>query len=408
MKKQPLEIRTFASPLHDQSELFGSNREVLNLLKSKYDVRISDGQASEPPKPPYVLFIGTGGTERQVLNVLDSLPRQPVVLSDSYHNSLAASLEISSRLHNEGIAHQHINYPVAPTEAYVERFIQELDELTHIQKAAAAIAEARVGLVGGESDWLISSAIDREAVEKSYGTMFIDLPISQIVELFGKAEENAAPNELADKLSGDREPGELAKALKMYHVLNSLCKEHGLSAITVKCFDLLKPCDTTACLALSMLNDRGIVAGCEGDIPSLWSMLIAKRLCGTASFMANPSAIDRSSASVDFAHCTVPTSLAKAYTLPSHYESKMGIAVAASMNLENYTMFKCGGKNLDKFYAFEGELVQNTTVVERCRTQVRFRFNDETNVDKFLQSYLGNHTILIPGHHARMIERFFR
>ena len=48
--------------------------------------------------------------------------------------------------------------------------------------------------------------------------------------------------------------------------------EH-LDAVTVRCFDLLDDPGTSGCLALASLNDDGIVAGCEGDVPSALAML---------------------------------------------------------------------------------------------------------------------------------------
>ena len=40
-------------------------------------------------------------------------------------------------------------------------------------------------------------------------------------------------------------------------------------------FDIVKTCGTTSCLALALLNDEGIVAGCEGDMQTLLSMFLA-------------------------------------------------------------------------------------------------------------------------------------
>lgn len=54
-------------------------------------------------------------------------------------------------------------------------------------------------------------------------------------------------------------------------------------------------------------------------------------------FMANPSSIDKNENTVDFAHCTsIGIFCKKSYTLPSHYESGIGIGVAAILSEGEY------------------------------------------------------------------------
>ena len=55
---------------------------------------------------------------------------------------------------------------------------------------------------------------------------------------------------------------------------------------------------------------------------------------------------------------------------------------------------KIGGTNLDKVYQAAGEIVCNTHIPERCRTQIRFQFPSEAEFDRFMANRLGNHIIL--------------
>jgi L-fucose isomerase-like protein len=412
-----LNLITLYSPLNDLNSLTGDKRDSLNIIRSIYNTKLlsspqeithgaSDGAFTS-------LFIASGGSEELFLKIHKSLPKPVVVISDSYHNSLAASLEILTWLSNNGIMHKHINIPADPSERYVQDMTQELEYLEKIQIGISNISKQNIGLIGGESDWLISSKIDKERVAQKYGTCFTQIDTDEVVSRFNR--ETADDPEsllLLQKLNKNRDTHRLEcdikDALRLYNVLNNICKEFKLSSLTIKCFDLVKSCNSTACLALSLLNDNGVVAGCEGDIPSLWSMIIARELCSSVSFMANPSSIERVDRSVDFAHCTAPLSIGSAYRLTSHYETGIGIGVASKVNLGKYTLFKCGGEDLTKFYIYEGEVVQNTSVIERCRTQIKFIFKSEEDLDSYLESYLGNHSILIPGKHKRLLSRYIK
>jgi L-fucose isomerase-like protein len=391
-------------------------RDVLfSEMRSEYQVDFFDNESVldfSKDDALVIAFIATGGVEEKFEKYYKKLSSPIVIMSDSFHNSLAASLEISSWLHNKGIKHKHINFPFAPSKKFLEGFHSDLSELYNIQKTSRKISESVVGLIGGESSWLISSKVDVKYIHSRYGTKFIPIPINKVEEYF-RNENQLDPDiillksKIIDKLEQNRSEKDVFEAIKLFSSLKKIINDYNLNALTIKCFDLLHSCNTTSCLALALLNDVDIVSGCEGDIPSLWSMLIAKNLCNSPSFMANPSSVQREDNTIDFAHCTAPLSLSKSYTLPSHFESGIGIGIAAQMPLGKYTIFKCGGEKLDKFYAFEGEIVQNTSVVERCRTQIKFRFKSDFEIDQFLTSHLGNHTIIIPGKHKKEIIDFF-
>ena len=57
-----------------------------------------------------------------------------------------------------------------------------------------------------------------------------------------------------------------------------------------------------------------------------------------------------------------------------------------------------------EFYVAEGYLTENTNLATCCRTQVRVRLNSPA--DYFLRNPLGNHHVLIQGHHAELLKAF--
>ena len=92
--------------------------------------------------------------------------------------------------------------------------------------------------------------------------------------------------------TGRKSPEDMIKAMRLYRAIKRIVEEERLSAITLSCFRLIDQTGTTGCLALALLNDEGIIAGCEGDLQSVFTMLAVKVLTGKNSFMANPSMIN--------------------------------------------------------------------------------------------------------------------
>ena len=196
---------------------------------------------------------------------------------------------------------------------------------------------------------------------------------------------------------------DMVEAAKAYLAIKKICQEERLDAMTIRCFDIVKTCGTTSCLALALLNDEGIVAGCEGDMQTLMSMLLAKRLCGEEAFMANPSQLTDSTSML--AHCTIPLNMCDDITLRSHFESGIGVAIQGMLPLTDYTLFKWGGPRLDRYFVTEAQAIETPYSDHFCRTQITL------NVDLkpyLLKHSIGNHHVIMKGKHAQAINSFMQ
>ena len=90
---------------------------------------------------------------------------------------------------------------------------------------------------------------------------------------------------------------------------------------------MLTAIHNTGCIALARLNSEGYVAGCEGDVPAMLSMMIARSLLGVSGFQANPAHINPQTGEMLFAHCTIPFNMTHRYELDTHFESGIGVGV---------------------------------------------------------------------------------
>ncbi|MCP5107429.1 MAG: fucose isomerase, partial [bacterium] len=194
----------------------------------------------------------------------------------------------------------------------------------------------------------------------------------------------------------DVSENDILGAVKIYLGLKRTISEHNLSALTLRCFDLLKAFNNTGCLALARLNDEGIPAGCEGDIPALFTMMINHLITGAPSFMANPSLIHENN--ITLAHCTIPLSITESFGFETHFESGIGVGITGKIKKGPVTLTKIGGPHLDRFYVAEGEMTAVPQSGELCRTQVTIKM--EEPLDYFFNSPLGNHHIISSGRHA--------
>jgi L-fucose isomerase-like protein len=147
------------------------------------------------------------------------------------------------------------------------------------------------------------------------------------------------------------------------------------------------------------------VAGCEGDVPAMLSMMIVRSLLSISGFQANPASINPETGQIVFAHCTIPLDMVERYELDTHFESGIGIGIRGYMKEGPVTIFKVSG-DLSRHFIAEGTLLRNESKPDLCRTQQVIQLEDKhLTTDYFLTNPIGNHHIIMPGHCKEIIEQ---
>ena len=200
----------------------------------------------------------------------------------------------------------------------------------------------------------------------------------------------------------------LLGALRIYEALKALVRKHHLQGFTIRCFDLLDAVHNTGCWALAKLNAEGLVAGCEGDVPTMLTMMLHRALSGSSSFQANPSSINPETGEMLFAHCTIPFDMVCRYELDTHFESGIGVGIRGVVPEGPVTLCKLSG-DLSRCFVTEGELIRNQAAPDLCRTQLAIRLHP-SDTEYFLTNPIGNHHVIATGLHAAsmkaLLQRF--
>ena len=392
--------------LHKQASVRSSHELILNELEKYFTVNFIDYQHIDKlNKDDFkLLFIATGVVERLVIQHFESLPRPAILLADGMQNSLAAALEISSWLRNRGMKSEILH-------GELPEIIKRIIVLHSNFQAQRSLSGLRIGVIGTPSSWLIASNVDYLLSKRRWGIEYTDIPLERVYEYYEQITDDEVGETcaaFAGKALACREgtPEDLIKAMRLYRAIKKIVEEEHLSALTLSCFKLIEQTGTTGCLALSLLNDEGIIAGCEGDLQSVFTQLVVKVLTGKSSFMANPSMINGRTNEIVLAHCTIGVKQTEQYIIRNHFETESGIGIQGILPTGDVTIVKCGGECLDEYYLSTGTLSENTNYINMCRTQVRVRMDHPA--EYFLKNPLGNHHILIQGNHEKLLDEFLQ
>ena len=375
--EQKVAIYTLTSELHDEQALSTVTKTFLESIGIPYELKGSN-YADYGQSCLSLLYVRTGGTEdmfRRLLPELQGRSDRPIyLLTSGKSNSLAASMEILAYLRQRDIKGEIIH----GSADYIAR---RLRQLMRIEEARRQIRGTRLGIIGRPSDWLIASHADKSIAKRQLGIEIKDIPMHELLDAV-------------------QERGDIYEALK------AVIANNQLQGFTLRCFDLLTTVKDTGCMPLARLNAEGYVAGCEGDVPAMLSMMIARSLTGVSGFLANPANINPETGEILFAHCTIPLDMVERYELDTHFESGIGTGVRGFMKEGPVTVFKVSG-DLSRRFIAEGYLVENQSKPDLCRTQQLIRLSDKSRVAYFLTDPIGNHHIIMPGHQKELLESIF-
>ena len=404
-------VLTAASALHDMAAVDA----VVDAFRPQFaavGAEVAGSIEAADPRLPLAVFVLAGGSERHVLQAWQArqqlVPGEPLLLlTHPGQNSLPAALEVLARLQMDGargrILMLHVPLPTDPPNGHALRAAIHDIAVWH------RLHRARLGVVGTPSDWLVASVPDATAVQERWGVTLVDHPLAPVMDRFVDNIDApiAEPVRLRARRHDDEpHPAEVETAGRFEPVLREVVAAGAYDAVTVRCFDLVTDAHTSGCLALSSLNDHGIVAGCEGDVAATVALLWLRHLIGRIGWMANPAAIDEATGRIELAHCTVPLSLVESFELDTHFESGIGVGINGHFAAGPATVVRLGGRCLEHLWVTDGQALMTDPRHGRCRTQLDVVVPQHA-AGELLRRPLGNHLVVLPGHHADEIRRWW-
>jgi len=174
-------------------------------------------------------------------------------------------------------------------------------------KVLNRLRRCRLGLFGGYTMGMYTALSDPLQVKKVFGLEMehIDQHVL-IAEMARVKKEEVEKIErlLKEKVKDVLAPREaVERAIRLYLALKRVISERRLDAVGVKCQPELIDEVGSACLAMAMLNDEGIIASCECDINGAITMKILHLLSGGPVIFADINSLDLSNKELRLINC---------------------------------------------------------------------------------------------------------
>jgi L-fucose isomerase-like protein len=340
----------------------------------------------EAAEPDLILFLG-GGSEQDAIARLRP-GRFALLLAAFQDNAWAAALEVKAWADNHGVPAGLLSMDEALRGPVLKNHARVCDGFRRLEGK-------RAGLIGHVSHWLVASSVTPGLLQERLGIELVQLDWEDL------SDYHAYPP--SDKLLQAFQPHTslpLEKEAGVYSFLRQVMRQHRLDALTLECFEMVKDKGVTACLALSLLNSEGVVAGCEGDLASLAGLMAGQALTGRIPWMANVAGMNGNR--LLLAHCTAPLDLLCGVHVRTHFETELSAAVQGTLAMEELTLFRLD-ERLERVFIAPGRVGGRPQHERACRTQLEVVL-DPADADKLRQSPLGNHHLVLPGNHADLLR----
>lgn len=366
----------------------GTSEDVVSDYCKRLSLLLPDTEICWSVLPPDAILFTTGGTEQKAISLVGDL--QPVLLlAFEERNAFASASEVKAYLDHTGRVSRLVNLS-DPED------IACLANPGRNHTGLKGFLNARIGIVGTESEWLVQSIPDPAVLKERFGIDLIRISWDQLPDSSRWPESDDFNTFFKDGLDN-----QLVAHSRVCSLLKDIIQSNRLDAVTVECFPMVMHDRITACPALALLNQEGIPAACEGDLISLAGMLLLKSLTGQIPWMANLSGLKNGL--VHLSHCTVPFNLVSTYRLDTHYETGRGISVCGTFSPGEYTLLRLSS-DFRYAYVAAGSLILQDPREQSCRTQTVIELPPE-RFSSLKHHPLGNHHLLLPGNFENLLRR---
>ena len=203
--------------------------------------------------------------------------------------------------------------------------------------AAAVIKKlkgTRIASIGNIPEIMLSLSVDPFSVKNTFGCTIVPVDYFKLDYYRNKVKQNEIEKRIGEikkevgKVGVD--DSVLGESISYYYALKKMSGDLNLDVLALNCFPFPALKGKT-CLAVSNLNDEGIITSCEGDINASIIMAVFNFIHGNAVLNSDIIIENEANNTIMFSHCGAgPFTCASNnddIMLLEHYEVKSGLGV---------------------------------------------------------------------------------
>ncbi|MCS7252791.1 MAG: sugar isomerase [Armatimonadota bacterium] len=308
---------------------------------------------------------------------------------------------------------RHTDQLARVTVGYEDVIVDDMDEIAWRLRALYGLRNTlgrKIVCIGGPGAWSGGAPVVERAKTLWKFDMVV-VPIGDLVKLIEEKRKDAKAVEVATAAASEyvRLPNVfpaiplslISEAFLLARIFLELMQKSNAQAITVAgCMGSYA--GIMPCMTLTLLNDSGYMAYCEGDFVNIPAGVLTHFISGLPTFFCNTCF--PSNQTMLLAHCTAPTMMdgkrRERVRLLTHFESDHGAATKVEMRLGQKVSVIIPDFEGKLWVAFHGEIVE-TPFLPVCRSQIVVRFEADTL--QLASRLRGFHATVVYGDHIKLV-----
>jgi L-fucose isomerase-like protein len=278
--------------------------------------------------------------------------------------SIVGAQQLASVLADLGLEHRLLYGPLECKPPLAEAF-----NFAAACALRSRLKHAAFAMLGRRTPGMTPIAVDELEIMRIFGARLVHFGMDELDELATQVSDVDAEGEWArvsagaSAISCSNAAG--VDAMRTYLALRRLAQREKLAGLAVGSYPA---CQGSACLPIALLNEEGIVAGCEGDMNATLLMYILSQLSDYPVHFGEMLEVDEQQNTILSSHCgAAAPSLASdaGYTLCPVRLAHTGVCIRfrARTGLITYANL-VGRHGTYRLCAFEGEAIPTEMVFE--------------------------------------------
>lgn len=269
-------------------------------------------------------------------------------------------------------------------------------------KGLVAIKTTTIGIVGYRAQGFYNVGIDELNLYKNTGLLINHYEISDLFKI--QASEEVIQKEKEYILSSfdvsqlnDKQVDLVARLVASTLLF---LKEKNVDALAIRCWpEFAATYGISPCAMMSILQGRGILLACEGDVEALISMICVKALGEATPFMADLSQVNFKEDYALLWHCGVaPCSLWDkkcVRSLDTYFAGGKGVTAGFVLKEGDFSIFRIDtARGKTRLFYEEGTALPMEKLLTGTFAKVKFTHSVKDVLDKVVNNGIAHHVIM--------------
>lgn len=289
----------------------------------------------------------------------------------------------------------------------------DLDWINAI-RMKTSLTQAHIGIIGYRADGFFNLDIDEMDTYKKTGILVDHYEISDVIETPVDQENSqrygAVIKNSFDVSSVNKE--QINKVQELCVKFEAFIKKNSLSGVAIRCWpEFANMFGISPCAAMSILQSRGYVMGCEGDLEGTMSMLICKAVSDQPPFLADLSQANLKENYALLWHCGVaPLNLwdgSSIRSLDTYFAGGRGVTAGFVLKSGRFNVVRIdSARGKTRLFLEGGNAVPMEKQLTGTYSKVVFDHNVKNVLDSVVRTGVAHHLSMTYGEYKRSFEIF--